>query len=108
VALAQRSAAATGEPIDDGIGFSFPHRFVYRGGCARAASPWWVVVLQMLLSDAWSLGARPAEPGEFTRRAFLNDKLDLAQAKASPISSRPPPRPQSVARSARCAANSPS
>ncbi|MBI2319576.1 MAG: tRNA uridine-5-carboxymethylaminomethyl(34) synthesis GTPase MnmE, partial [Betaproteobacteria bacterium] len=39
------------------------------------------VVLQMLLRRSLELGARLAEPGEFTRRAFLNDKLDLAQAE---------------------------
>jgi tRNA modification GTPase len=32
--------------------------------------------------DAWKIGARLAEPGEFTRRAFLNGKMDLAQAEA--------------------------
>jgi tRNA modification GTPase len=36
----------------------------------------------MLLRRTLELGARLAEPGEFTRRAFLNDKLDLAQAEA--------------------------
>ncbi|HTY03791.1 MAG TPA: tRNA uridine-5-carboxymethylaminomethyl(34) synthesis GTPase MnmE [Rhodocyclaceae bacterium] len=40
------------------------------------------VVLQQLLARCVELGARLAEPGEFTRRAFLNDKLDLAQAEA--------------------------
>jgi tRNA modification GTPase len=40
------------------------------------------VVLQMLLQRCVELGARIAEPGEFTRRAFLNDKIDLAQAEA--------------------------
>ena len=40
------------------------------------------LVLQMLLSRCLELGARLAEPGEFTRRAFLNGKLDLAQAEA--------------------------
>jgi tRNA modification GTPase len=40
------------------------------------------VVLQMLLARCLDLGARLAEPGEFTRRAFLNGKLDLAQAEA--------------------------
>jgi tRNA modification GTPase len=39
-------------------------------------------VLQMLLRRCIELGARLAQPGEFTRRAFLNDKLDLAQAEA--------------------------
>jgi tRNA modification GTPase len=41
-----------------------------------------VLVLQMLLRRCFELGARLAEPGEFTRRAFLNDRLDLAQAEA--------------------------
>lgn len=40
------------------------------------------VVMQMLLQRVLNLGARFAEPGEFSRRAFLNDKLDLAQAEA--------------------------
>ncbi|HRM68680.1 MAG TPA: tRNA uridine-5-carboxymethylaminomethyl(34) synthesis GTPase MnmE [Thauera phenylacetica] len=39
------------------------------------------VVMQMLLERCVQLGARLAEPGEFTRRAFLNGKLDLAQAE---------------------------
>ena len=38
--------------------------------------------MQMLLKRCLELGARLAEPGEFTRRAFLNDKLDLAQAES--------------------------
>ncbi len=41
-----------------------------------------VVVSDWLLGNTLRLGARPAEPGEFTLRAFLNDKLDLAQAEA--------------------------
>lgn len=44
------------------------------------------VVMQLLLSRCLraghGIGLRVAEPGEFTRRAFLNDKLDLAQAEA--------------------------
>lgn len=39
-------------------------------------------LMQILLKRCLVLGARQAEPGEFTRRAFLNDKLDLAQAEA--------------------------
>ena len=38
--------------------------------------------MQLLLARCVELGARIAEPGEFTRRAFENDKLDLAQAEA--------------------------
>ena len=40
------------------------------------------VVLDLLLKRVLSLGARLARPGEFSERAFLNDKLDLAQAEA--------------------------
>ena len=40
------------------------------------------VVMQLLLGRCLDLGARLAEPGEFTRRAFINGKLDLAQAEA--------------------------
>ncbi len=40
------------------------------------------VVLELLLSRALELGARLAEPGEFTQRAFLSDRLDLTQAEA--------------------------
>ncbi len=40
------------------------------------------VVMNLLLARVLSLGARPARPGEFSERAFLNDKLDLAQAEA--------------------------
>lgn len=40
------------------------------------------VILDLLLKRVLALGARLAEPGEFTQRAFLNNKLDLAQAEA--------------------------
>lgn len=40
------------------------------------------VVMDMLLERCLQLGARPARPGEFSERAFLNDKMDLAQAEA--------------------------
>jgi tRNA modification GTPase len=40
------------------------------------------VVLDLLLQRVLSLGARPARPGEFSRRAFLNNRLDLVQAEA--------------------------
>ena len=38
--------------------------------------------LQKILSLSYAAGARPAEPGEFTKRAFLNDRIDLVQAEA--------------------------
>lgn len=40
------------------------------------------VILDLLLREACRLGARQANPGEFSQRAYLNDKLDLAQAEA--------------------------
>lgn len=40
------------------------------------------VILQVVLSEVIKAGARHAEPGEFTRRAFLNNRLDLSQAEA--------------------------
>lgn len=40
------------------------------------------VVLQELLAMSYRLGAKPAEPGEFTKRAFLNGRLDLTQAQS--------------------------
>ena len=41
-----------------------------------------LAVMQLVLRRCLELGARPARPGEFTQRAFLNDKLDLAQAES--------------------------
>lgn len=41
-----------------------------------------MVTLNMLLKEVCRLGARPARPGEFSQRAFLNGKLDLVQAEA--------------------------
>ena len=40
------------------------------------------VILQRVLEEVLEAGARPAEPGEFTRRAFLNNRMDLSQAEA--------------------------
>lgn len=40
------------------------------------------IILNMLLKEAFSLGAIPASPGEFTQRAYLNGKLDLIQAES--------------------------
>jgi tRNA modification GTPase len=40
------------------------------------------LILRSVLAEALRAGARPAEPGEFTKRAFLNDRIDLTQAEA--------------------------
>lgn len=72
-----------GERIDQGIALYFPAPRSYTGEdvvelhCHGGA-----VVADWLLETLHAAGARPAEAGEFTLRAFLNDKLDLAQAEA--------------------------
>ena len=72
-----------GEAIDDGIALSFPAPRSFTGEdvveLQAHGSP---VVLQQLVARACALGARPARPGEFSERAFLNERLDLAQAEA--------------------------
>ncbi|MBP3974719.1 tRNA uridine-5-carboxymethylaminomethyl(34) synthesis GTPase MnmE [Pseudoxanthomonas spadix] len=72
-----------GEVIDDGIALAFlaPASFTGEDVVELQAhgSP---VVLRALVARACALGARPARPGEFSERAFLNGKLDLAQAEA--------------------------
>ena len=47
--------------------------------CRATADPW---SIEAVVARVLELGARRAQPGEFTQRAFLNDKLDLAQAEA--------------------------
>src|SRR5689334_8434919 len=74
--------SANGEPIDDGIALFFPAPASYTGeDVLELHGHGGRVVLQMVLGRCLELGARLAGPGEFTRRAFLNEKLDLAQAE---------------------------
>lgn len=74
---------AAGLPIDQGILLFFPAPHSFTGeDVLELQGHGGPVVLQMLLQRCLELGARLAEPGEFTRRAFLNDKLDLVQAEA--------------------------
>jgi tRNA modification GTPase len=88
-ALAPRSATfavfrgARGEPLDEGLALLFPAPSSYTGETVLElqghGSP---AALKLLLARCLELGARLAGPGEFTRRAFLNGKLDLAQAES--------------------------
>ena len=72
-----------GSVIDSGISLYFPAPASYTGeDILELQGHGGSVVLDMLLRRVISLGARLANPGEFTERAFLNDKLDLAQAEA--------------------------
>jgi tRNA modification GTPase len=74
---------ADGQPIDHGLALYFPAPRSYTGEAVLElhahGSP---VVLDLLMRRLLRLGARPARPGEFSERAFLNDKIDLAQAEA--------------------------
>lgn len=75
--------AADNSRIDDGLVLFFPGPASFTGeDVLELHGHGGPVVLNMLLKRCLQLGARPAEPGEFTRRAFLNDKMDLAQAEA--------------------------
>ena len=69
--------------IDFGLALYFPAPHSYTGeDVLELQGHGGPVVLQLLLRRCLELGARLAEPGEFTRRAYLNDKLDLAQAES--------------------------
>lgn len=82
-ACVARFRDALGGTIDQGIAIHYaaPHSYTGEDVLELQAhgSP---VALRLLIKRCLELGARLAEPGEFTRRAFLNDKLDLAQAEA--------------------------
>ncbi|MCK6388916.1 MAG: tRNA uridine-5-carboxymethylaminomethyl(34) synthesis GTPase MnmE [Zoogloea sp.] len=69
--------------IDEGLLLYFPAPHSFTGeDVIELQGHGGPVVMQMLLARCLELGARLAEPGEFTRRAFLNGKLDLAQAES--------------------------
>ena len=74
---------AHGEPVDQGIAIYFPGPGSYTGEpVLELQGHGGPMVMQELLRACLDAGARLAEPGEFTRRAFLEGKLDLAQAEA--------------------------
>jgi len=80
-------ADADGQPIDQGLAIHFPAPHSYTGeDVLELQAHGGPVVLQLLLARCLeagrAIGLRLAEPGEFTERAFLNDKMDLAQAEA--------------------------
>ena len=71
------------QPIDEGLMLYFPAPHSYTGEhVLELQGHGGPQVLQRLLFRCLALGARIARPGEFTERAFLNGKLDLAQAEA--------------------------
>ena len=74
---------SSGELLDRGLALFFPRPDSFTGEDVLElqvhGSP---VVCELLTKRICELGARPADPGEFSRRAFLNDRMDLAQAEA--------------------------
>ena len=75
--------AADGSLIDRGLLLYFPAPHSFTGeDVLELQGHGGTVVMQMLLARCLDLGARLADPGEFTCRAYLNGKLDLAQAEA--------------------------
>lgn len=72
-----------GQLIDRGIAIYYPNPHSYTGeDVLELQAHGGTALMQILLARCIALGARQAAPGEFTRRAYLNDKLDLAQAEA--------------------------
>jgi tRNA modification GTPase len=83
IATLARFRDADGEAIDEGVLLYFPAPASFTGeDVVELQGHGGPVVMQLLLERCLALGARLAEPGEFTRRAFLNGKLDLAQAES--------------------------
>ena len=75
--------ADDGEVIDEGLMLFFPGPHSFTGeDVLELQGHGGPVVMDMLLQRCIALGVRLARPGEFSERAFLNDKLDLAQAEA--------------------------
>lgn len=75
--------AQDGSVLDDGLALFFPAPRSFTGEeVLELQGHGGVVVLDMVLKRCLELGARLARPGEFSERAFLNNKLDLAQAEA--------------------------
>lgn len=74
---------AQGQVIDRGIGLFFPAPHSYTGeDVLELQGHGGPAVLHLILQRCLEWGARLAQPGEFTQRAFLNDKLDLVQAES--------------------------
>lgn len=72
-----------GEVIDEGLALYFPGPNSFTGeDVLEFQGHGGPVLLDRLLENLLQLGVRLAQPGEFSQRAFLNDKLDLAQAEA--------------------------
>lgn len=75
--------AADGQPVDRGLYLTFPRPHSYTGqDMVEITCHGGLLVPAQVLASLQAAGARPATPGEFTRRAVLTGKLDLVQAEA--------------------------
>ena len=82
-AVFRRFRADDGSILDEGIALFFPAPHSFTGeDVLELQGHGGPVIMDLLLARVLEIGARPARPGEFSERAFLNDKLDLAQAEA--------------------------
>lgn len=82
-AVLRRFRDADGSALDTGLALWFPAPHSFTGeDVLELHAHGGPVLTDLLLARLTALGARLARPGEFTERAFLNDKLDLAQAEA--------------------------
>ena len=73
----------TGMVLDEGIALFFPNPHSFTGeDVLELQGHGGPVVLDLIMQSCMALGARAARPGEFSERAFLNDKMDLTQAEA--------------------------
>lgn len=78
-----RDLSHDGRPIDQALVLRFPAPNSYTGeACAELHLHGGRAVVEAATSALVALGLRPADPGEFTRRAFENGRMDLAQAEA--------------------------
>ena len=82
-AVVRRFRSADGDAIDAGVALFYAAPRSFTGeDVLELQGHGGPVVLDLMLARCLELGARQARPGEFSERAFLNDKLDLAQAEA--------------------------
>jgi tRNA modification GTPase len=74
---------SSGETLDVGLALYFPAPNSFTGeDVLELQGHGGPVVMDLLLKRVYGLGARPARPGEFSERAYLNNKMDLTQAEA--------------------------
>src|SRR4029079_11390003 len=74
---------SNGEVIDEGVAIFFPNPHSFTGeDVLELQGHGGPVVVDLLLQRILNLGVRLARPGEFSERAFLNGKIDLAQAES--------------------------